>query len=167
MDNSHTTKSCVLILLLVLLFAKRAQGLECYHCIGVPLETSCKSLPCHHPDGFCIAQEAEIIMDSHRSKVKNNLCLPICPTNLENTEFLRTAFNFNVNTSCCKEDLCNAAVPTGGSTWTITWAGHVQPGLSPPADFAGMALPTTSTLVLLSSFAATTYWSTLVMIYQF
>uniref|UniRef100_A0A8C6I381 UPAR/Ly6 domain-containing protein n=1 Tax=Mus spicilegus TaxID=10103 RepID=A0A8C6I381_MUSSI len=114
MDNSHTTKSCVLILLLVLLFAKRAQGLECYHCIGVPLETSCKSLPCHHPDGFCIAQEAEIIMDSHRSKVKNNLCLPICPTNLENTEFLRTAFNFNVNTSCCKEDLCNAAVPTGG-----------------------------------------------------
>jgi hypothetical protein len=39
-----------------------AQGLECYHCIGVPLETSCKSLPCHHPDGFCIAQEAEIIV---------------------------------------------------------------------------------------------------------
>jgi lymphocyte antigen 6 complex locus protein D/E/F/G6/H len=25
----------------------------------------------------------------------------------------------NVNTSCCKEDLCNATVPTGVSTWTM------------------------------------------------
>ncbi|XP_052016216.1 lymphocyte antigen 6A-2/6E-1-like [Apodemus sylvaticus] len=117
MDSSHATKSCVFILLVALLCAERAQGLECYHCVGVPVDISCKSLPCQYPDGFCVAQEIEVIVDTQRLKVKNNQCLPICPTNLGNVEIL--GFVVNVTTSCCKEDLCNAAVPTGGSTWTM------------------------------------------------
>ena len=47
----------------------------------------------------------------------NHQCLPICPTNLENIEIL--GFVVNVTTSCCKEDLCNAAVANGGSTGTM------------------------------------------------
>jgi hypothetical protein len=31
--------------------------------VKAPLETACKSLLCHYPDGFCTAQEAEVIMD--------------------------------------------------------------------------------------------------------
>ncbi|XP_021039138.1 lymphocyte antigen 6A-2/6E-1-like [Mus caroli] len=117
MDSSHATRTCVFILLVALLCAERAQGLECYCCLGVPLETSCKSMTCPYSDGFCVTQEEEVIVDSHTIKVKSNLCLPICPTNPENTEFLGTAVN--VKTSCCKEDLCNAAVLTEGSTWTM------------------------------------------------
>ena len=48
----------------------------------------------------------------------------------------------------CKEDVCNAAVLTGGSTWTMSCTGHVQPGFSSPADLAVMVLPSTSTFVL-------------------
>ncbi|XP_021072457.1 lymphocyte antigen 6I-like [Mus pahari] len=117
MDTSHAAKSSVLILLVVLLCAERAQGLECYHCTGVPLETSCKSLPCHYPDGFCIAQEAEIIVDSHRRKVKSLQCLSYCPADLVNKPILDP--KLKLKNSCCMEDLCNAAVPTGGSSWTM------------------------------------------------
>ncbi|NP_001297367.1 lymphocyte antigen 6G precursor [Mus musculus] len=117
MDTCHIAKSCVLILLVVLLCAERAQGLECYNCIGVPPETSCNTTTCPFSDGFCVALEIEVIVDSHRSKVKSNLCLPICPTTLDNTEITGNAVN--VKTYCCKEDLCNAAVPTGGSSWTM------------------------------------------------
>ena len=45
------------------------------------------------------------------------LCLPICPPNIESMEILGT--KVNVKTSCCQEDLCNVAVPNGGSTWTM------------------------------------------------
>ncbi|XP_031202271.1 lymphocyte antigen 6A-2/6E-1-like [Mastomys coucha] len=117
MNSSHTTKSHVLILLVALLYAERAQGLECYHCVGVPLETSCPSLPCHYPDGICVTQVVEGIVDSQRLKVKDSRCLPVCPATPENFKMLGTIVN--VNTSCCKTDLCNAAVPTGGSTWTM------------------------------------------------
>ena len=117
MDTSHTTKSCVLILLVALLCAERAQGLECYQCYGVPFETSCPSITCPYPDGVCVTQEAAVIVDSQTRKVKNNLCLPICPPNIESMEILGT--KVNVKTSCCQEDLCNVAVPDGGSTWTM------------------------------------------------
>ncbi|XP_029329751.1 lymphocyte antigen 6F [Mus caroli] len=118
MDSCHTTNSCVLILLVVLLCAERAQGLECYNCLGVPLGMACKSITCPYPDAVCISQQVELIVDSQRRKVKNKLCFPFCPANLENMEILGTTVN--VNTSCCKEDLCNAAISTGGSTWTMT-----------------------------------------------
>ncbi|XP_034373099.1 lymphocyte antigen 6A-2/6E-1-like [Arvicanthis niloticus] len=120
MNSSHTTKSCVLILLVALLCAERAQGMECYSCMGVPLEASCPSVNCSDPSAFCVAQEIEVTLGSHKSKLKNNLCLSICPANLENTEIL--GIIANVKTFCCKKDLCNAAVPTvptGGSTWSM------------------------------------------------
>ncbi|NP_001238986.1 lymphocyte antigen 6C1 isoform 3 precursor [Mus musculus] len=65
MDTSHTTKSCVLILLVALLCAERAQGLQCYECYGVPIETSCPAVTCRASDGFCIAQNIELIEGSH------------------------------------------------------------------------------------------------------
>ncbi|XP_021072456.1 lymphocyte antigen 6G-like [Mus pahari] len=114
MDTSHATKSCVLILLVALLCAERAQGLECYNCIGVPLETSCNTTTCPFSDGFCVAQEIEVIVGSDRRKVKNNLCLPICPSTLENTEIMGNVVN--VKTFCCQKDLCNVKVLTGSST---------------------------------------------------
>ncbi|XP_052016213.1 lymphocyte antigen 6A-2/6E-1-like [Apodemus sylvaticus] len=117
MDSSHATKSCVLILLVALLCAERAQGLECYNCKEVPVGASCPSVTCPYTGGFCIYQEVEVIVDSHRSKVKNSLCLPFCPPNVQSPEYLGTTFK--TNTSCCQEDLCNATVPTGGSTWTM------------------------------------------------
>ncbi|XP_031213692.1 lymphocyte antigen 6A-2/6E-1-like isoform X1 [Mastomys coucha] len=118
MNSSYAAKSCVLILLVALVCAERGKlGLECYHCLKVPLETSWASITCPYPDGFCIAQESEVIVDSHRIKVKNSMCLPICPPDQGNIEILGTTVK--VKTSCCKADLCNAAVPTGGSTWTM------------------------------------------------
>ncbi|XP_031202223.1 lymphocyte antigen 6A-2/6E-1-like [Mastomys coucha] len=117
MNSSHTMKSSVLIILVALICAERAQGLKCYSCLGVPYETSCPSTTCTYSDGFCVTQVAEAVVDSHRIKVKNSQCLPFCPSNLENVEILGTTLK--VNTTCCKTDLCNAAVPTGGSTWTM------------------------------------------------
>ncbi|XP_031202270.1 lymphocyte antigen 6A-2/6E-1-like [Mastomys coucha] len=117
MNNSHAAKSCMLILLVTLLCAERAQGLKCYNCLGVPLETSCNSTTCTYSDGFCVTQVVEVVVDSQTNKVKNSMCLPICPADLENIEILRSTIN--VKTSCCKADLCNAAIPTGGCTWTM------------------------------------------------
>ncbi|XP_028639821.1 lymphocyte antigen 6A-2/6E-1-like [Grammomys surdaster] len=117
MNSFHTTKSCVLILLVALLCALRAQGLKCYNCLGVPLDTSCSSMTCPYSDGFCVTQVAEVTVGSYKSKAKNNMCSPICPTNLQNVEILGTVAN--VTSFCCTKDLCNAAVPTGGSIWTM------------------------------------------------
>ncbi|XP_034372684.1 lymphocyte antigen 6A-2/6E-1-like [Arvicanthis niloticus] len=121
MNSFHATKSYVLILLIALMCAQRAQGLECYNCVGVPLDASCPSVTCPYSDAFCVTQVAETTVGSHKSKLKNNLCLPICPANLESTEILGTTVN--IKTSCCKEDLCNAAFPTGGSTWITAGPG--------------------------------------------
>ncbi|XP_031202192.1 lymphocyte antigen 6A-2/6E-1-like isoform X2 [Mastomys coucha] len=117
MNSSHVMTSCVLILLVALLCAERAQGLKCYNCLAVPYETSCASATCPYSDGFCVTQVAEVVVGSHTSKVKNSMCLPICPSDQENVEILGTTVK--VKNSCCKTDLCNAAVPTGGSTWTM------------------------------------------------
>lgn len=117
MNGSCATKSCVLVLLLALLCAERAQGLTCYSCIGVPLDATCSPVTCLYPDGVCVSQVIEVTLDSVRQKVKNNLCLAGCPVNPPTTEILGTIVN--TETSCCKTDLCNAAVPTGGSTWTM------------------------------------------------
>ena len=38
-----------------------AQGLQCYECYGVPIETSCPAVTCRASDGFCIAQNIELI----------------------------------------------------------------------------------------------------------
>ena len=114
MDTSHTTKSCVLILLVALLCAERAQGLQCYECYGVPIETSCPAVTCRASDGFCIAQNIELIEDSQRRKLKTRQCLSFCPAGVP----IRDP-NIRERTSCCSEDLCNAAVPTAGSTWTM------------------------------------------------
>nr|AAF79939.1 Ly-6I.1 [Mus musculus]AAI45088.1 Ly6i protein [Mus musculus] len=116
MDTSHEIKSCVLILLVTLLCAERAQGLECYQCYGVPFETSCPSFTCPYPDGFCVAQEEEFIANSQRKRVKSRSCHPFCPDEIEKKFILDP--NTKMNISCCQEDLCNAAVPTGGSSWT-------------------------------------------------
>ncbi|XP_028638611.1 lymphocyte antigen 6A-2/6E-1-like [Grammomys surdaster] len=118
MNHSHTTKSCVLILLMALLCAQRAQGLQCYNCLGVPHGASCSSVTtCPYPDAFCVTQEKEVTVGFIPSKVRSHHCLPICPTDIENA--MKLGAPVNLKTSCCKKDLCNAAVPTGGSTWTM------------------------------------------------
>ncbi|XP_021044901.1 lymphocyte antigen 6I-like [Mus pahari] len=117
MDTSHAAKSRVLILLVVLLCAERAQGLRCYQCFRVPLETSCPSITYLYPDVVCVAKEEEFIVDSHRRKVKSLQCNPFCPADIEKELALDP--NTKMNIYCCMEDLCNAAVPTGGSSWTM------------------------------------------------
>lgn len=107
----------MLIFLVTLLCAERAQGLQCYQCYGVPFETSCPSITCPYSDGLCVLQEAEVVVDSQTKKVKNSLCLPICPPDVESMEILGT--KVKVKNSCCKTDLCNAAAPTGGSSRTM------------------------------------------------
>ncbi|XP_021010236.1 lymphocyte antigen 6A-2/6E-1-like [Mus caroli] len=113
MDNSHATKSCVLILLVVLLCAERVQGLECYQCFDVPPETSCNTTTCPYPDGRCVIQMIEIIEDSQRKKAKNNYCFSICPTN---KYFKILGATVNVKSFCCEKDLCNAGGATGSSS---------------------------------------------------
>ncbi|XP_034372588.1 lymphocyte antigen 6A-2/6E-1-like [Arvicanthis niloticus] len=118
MNSCHATKSCVLILLMALLSAQRAQGLECYHCEGVPFEASCSSTrTCPYPDAFCVTQVGEVPVGSTTKKMKSQQCLSFCPIDTENKRKLAAPVNMKI--SCCKEDLCNAAVPTGGSTWTM------------------------------------------------
>ncbi|XP_031202246.1 lymphocyte antigen 6I-like isoform X2 [Mastomys coucha] len=111
MNSSHAMKSGVLIFLVALLCAESAQGLECYKC---PPEGSCSITTCPYPDAFCVTQERE---DSQRKKEKIRHCLSYCPTDYEGMPTQDP--NVTMKTSCCKEDLCNAAVPTGGRTWTI------------------------------------------------
>ncbi|XP_076768423.1 lymphocyte antigen 6A-2/6E-1-like [Arvicanthis niloticus] len=123
MNNFHATKSCVLILLMALMCAQTAQGLECYHCVGVPLEASCSSIrTCFLPDSYCdigYIKDAEGGEEegSTTKKIKSQQCLSFCPIDTENKRKLAAPVNMKI--SCCKEDLCNAAVPTGGSTWTM------------------------------------------------
>ncbi|XP_052603400.1 lymphocyte antigen 6A-2/6E-1-like isoform X2 [Peromyscus californicus insignis] len=123
MNSSHAMKTCVLILLVALLCAERAQGLRCYECLGVTPGTSCQPATCHYPDGVCITQEVEVTVESYKEKRKNKFCLPVCPEdqnhlgNIQNIPFLGTSVSSKL--SCCKGDLCNAAVPTGGSVWTL------------------------------------------------
>ncbi|EDM16068.1 rCG60314 [Rattus norvegicus] len=118
MNRSCAMKSCVLILLLALLCAERAQGLNCYNCTMIPFGNTCSSTAtCPYPDGVCTIQVAEVVVSSVRLKVKSNLCLPGCPKSPQTPEVLGTVVH--VNTDCCNTDLCNAAGPTGGSTWTM------------------------------------------------
>ncbi|XP_032746768.1 lymphocyte antigen 6B-like [Rattus rattus] len=114
MNSSCAMKSCVLILLLPLLCAERAQGLKCYSCIEVPLISTCSSATCPYPDGVCVSQVEETVMDSIRQKVKSNLCLPICPKSTQIIWILGIVVYSKI--SCCNRDICNAAVPNGGST---------------------------------------------------
>lgn len=114
-------KSCVVILLVSLLCAEKAQGLRCYSCQAVTSSASCESTTlCPYPDGVCVTQDVEAIVGSHKEKRRSKYCLPICPESekhLKNTQITGAAVSSKI--SCCKEDLCNAAVPTGGSTWTL------------------------------------------------
>uniref|UniRef100_Q63318 Ly6-C antigen n=1 Tax=Rattus norvegicus TaxID=10116 RepID=Q63318_RAT len=117
MNRSCAMKSYVLILLLPLLCAERAQGLKCYSCIEVPLNANCSTATCPYSDGVCVSQVLEAVEGSVRRTAKSNLCLPICPKFPQRTEILGTVVYTKV--SCCNTDLCNAAGPTGGSTWTV------------------------------------------------
>uniref|UniRef100_A0A8C6I338 UPAR/Ly6 domain-containing protein n=1 Tax=Mus spicilegus TaxID=10103 RepID=A0A8C6I338_MUSSI len=128
MDSSHSTRSCVLIFFVALLCAERAQGLECYHCPDDPPESSCNTTTCPFPDGFCVTQEAEIIVDSQRRKVKSRQCLSYCPTDLENSPIKDP--KVKVKISCCQEDLCNAAFPTGGNRNQGLITGNFQGALA-------------------------------------
>uniref|UniRef100_A0A8C8W2C3 UPAR/Ly6 domain-containing protein n=1 Tax=Peromyscus maniculatus bairdii TaxID=230844 RepID=A0A8C8W2C3_PERMB len=76
MNSSHAMKTCVLILLVALLCAERAQGLRCYQCLGVTPETSCQPALCQYPDGVCINQEVEVTVGSHSSRLANSPCSP-------------------------------------------------------------------------------------------
>ncbi|XP_041911653.1 lymphocyte antigen 6I-like [Arvicola amphibius] len=62
-NSSHTMKTGVLILLVSLLFAEKAQGLRCYQCSGFPIvETSCQPVTCPYTNGVCVTQEVESTM---------------------------------------------------------------------------------------------------------
>ncbi|XP_035294693.1 lymphocyte antigen 6A-2/6E-1-like [Cricetulus griseus] len=122
MNSSHTMNTCVFILLVTLLCAERAQGLLCYQCLGVTSEiseTTCPPANCSYPDGVCISQEVETIIDSHKVKTKNKFCVPVCPDKNYDGNFDFLGVQVFTKLSCCNKDLCNAAVPTGGSTWTL------------------------------------------------
>ncbi|XP_028638608.1 lymphocyte antigen 6A-2/6E-1-like isoform X2 [Grammomys surdaster] len=122
MNHFHASKACVLFLFVALLSAQRAQGLQCYHCERVPLDTSCSSImTCPYPDAFCVTQVADVPEGSTTKKIKSHRCLSFCPIDIENERKLGASVNLKI--SCCQEDLCNAAVPTGGSTWTIAGPG--------------------------------------------
>ncbi|CAH6791022.1 LOC100911104 [Phodopus roborovskii] len=103
------------------LLQSSAQGLRCYQCLGLSetSEATCPVATCSYADGVCIFQEVEAVANSHKVKTKNKFCLPSCPDEnfLGNVEFLGTTVTSKI--SCCKKDLCNAAVPTWGSTWTL------------------------------------------------
>lgn len=117
MNSSHAMKSCVLILLVALLCAEKAQGLRCYQCLGI---APCEVLTCPSSDTVCVTQNVEAKVLSSRIKTKNKFCAPACPNNLgfpEYLEIMGTGSGFDI--SCCMEDLCNAAVPTAGRTWTL------------------------------------------------
>ncbi|XP_028638612.1 lymphocyte antigen 6A-2/6E-1-like [Grammomys surdaster] len=167
MNSSQATKSCVLILLVALLCAQRAQGLKCYNCQGLPIEATCSSsINCSEPNGVCVAQEAEVTVGSKITKVKGNACLPECPIDLEQIPKLGTTLHMKV--FCCNEDLCNAKVPIGTRTRTTARprSASVQPGLRPPANLAVMVLPPIPTLILLSLCLITASLSPLVMNYE-
>ncbi|XP_032746769.1 lymphocyte antigen 6B-like [Rattus rattus] len=118
MNRSCAMKSCVLIFFLALLCAERAQGLNCYNCTMIPFGNTCSSTAtCPYPDGVCAIQVAEVVMSSVRQKVKDHICLPDCPKIPQTTEILGTVVDTKI--SCCNTDLCNAAGPTGGCTWTV------------------------------------------------
>nr|XP_048283675.1 lymphocyte antigen 6A-2/6E-1-like [Myodes glareolus] len=115
-NSSHTMKTGVLILLVSLLCAEKAQGLHCYECLGISSESSCQPTTCPYTNGVCVTQEVEFTMGSQ--KVTSKYCLPTCPDkNLlpGSLEFL----GITVKISCCNTDLCNAAGATGGSIWTL------------------------------------------------
>ncbi|XP_052016203.1 lymphocyte antigen 6A-2/6E-1-like isoform X2 [Apodemus sylvaticus] len=118
MNTSRAAKSCVLILLVALLCAERAQGLECYQCMDVPVGVPCPIVYCPDTDRFCVTQVAEDLFGSQKLKIKRSSCVPSCPSQSENMPFPGPSY-FIVKTYCCIEDLCNAAVPTGGNTWTM------------------------------------------------
>ncbi|KAL6081326.1 hypothetical protein STEG23_037607 [Scotinomys teguina] len=60
MNSSHAMKTCVLLLLAVLLCTERAQGLRCYECLGVTSETACKAATCQYSGGVCVTQDVEV-----------------------------------------------------------------------------------------------------------
>lgn len=109
----------VIILLVSLLYAEKAQGLRCYQCLGLTPESSCSPTTCSYPDGVCVTQEVESTVESHKVTATNKFCLPTCPDkNLPGSlEVLGVTVNSKI--SCCNTDLCNAAGATGGSIWTL------------------------------------------------
>ncbi|XP_076768424.1 lymphocyte antigen 6F-like [Arvicanthis niloticus] len=115
MNSSHTTKSCVFILLVALLCAERAQGLICYRCRRVLLEASCPLVTCSKLDAFCVTKKIDSVFSVHRKTKKESFCFPSCPPTFE-----RISLFLNVTNSCCKEDRCNAEYHTDDSTWTMT-----------------------------------------------
>ncbi|XP_021010461.1 uncharacterized protein LOC110288453 [Mus caroli] len=58
---------------------------------------------------------------SQRMKLKNLRCLAFCPADVP----IRDP-NIKENSFCCKEDFCNAAVPTGGIQGLVHVKKHHQ-----------------------------------------
>ncbi|XP_040592375.1 lymphocyte antigen 6C1-like isoform X2 [Mesocricetus auratus] len=122
MNSSHAMKTCVLILLVTLLCAERVQGLRCYTCLGIGSEFSekiCPPVNCSSADASCASEEVEAIADSYMVKTKSKYCLSFCPNKTYVANIEIPGITIISKLSCCNEDLCNAAVPTGGSTWTL------------------------------------------------
>uniref|UniRef100_A0A8C0VXR0 UPAR/Ly6 domain-containing protein n=1 Tax=Castor canadensis TaxID=51338 RepID=A0A8C0VXR0_CASCN len=122
MDSSHTMKTSVLILLMALLCAERAQGLRCYKCFGSLRGKSCQPTTCSSPNSVCVTQVLETIVCEFQRLV-NKFCLPFCPekyTSIKNMPVMGTILN--TQTSCCTDDLCNG--DSGGRSPHPTFCPH-------------------------------------------
>lgn len=120
MSSTLTMKTCLTILLVALLCAERAQGLRCYQCYAALDGSSCSPANCMYPDGVCISQDVEAVVESEKVNMKNRFCLPVCPEKgsiPNNFEIMGVVLNTSI--SCCKEDLCNSGIPVGASTWAL------------------------------------------------
>lgn len=112
-------KTGVLLLLVSLLCAERAQGLRCYQCIGAAKPETCQPTTCSYTNGVCVTQELESTVESYKMTFVNKFCDSTCPDKEQpgTLEYLGVTVNSKI--SCCNTDLCNAAGATGGSIWTL------------------------------------------------
>lgn len=122
-------KTGVLLLLVSLLCAERAQGLRCYQCMGAAKPETCQPATCSYTNGVCITQEIESTVESYKLTFINKFCSPTCPDkeHPRTLEYLGVTINSKI--FCCNTDLCNAtdattdlfneAGATGGSIWTL------------------------------------------------
>ncbi|XP_057648814.1 lymphocyte antigen 6S isoform X2 [Chionomys nivalis] len=112
-------KTGVLLLLVSLLCAEKAQGLRCYQCVATATPETCQPTTCSDTNGVCVTQEIKSTVESYKMTLISKFCYPTCPDKEypENLEILGVTVNSKI--SCCNTDLCNAAGATGGSIWTL------------------------------------------------
>ncbi|XP_075815638.1 lymphocyte antigen 6S isoform X2 [Microtus pennsylvanicus] len=118
-NSSHTMKTGLLLLLVSLLCAEKAQGLSCYQCMGAAKPETCQPATCPNTNNVCVTQEVESTVESYKVTLINKFCYPTCPDKEIPGILEGLGIPVNSKISCCNTDLCNAAGATGGSIWTL------------------------------------------------